>query len=202
MRSDRFHHFASLAGLAVIALAGCANGAGSNPIDTNPLASPPAAAGSFVGSTGPQAVPLPSVLGYAGTIEVAGATVGIDSAVSITASVVPPSVDPQLVVLQSPSLPNPPIPLIYIGLQPSATISMTALPSFTIQLPLDVPVKGRFSIGFYDPARPSAGYALGVEGPAVPVGSILTFTAPSGPVTFRTQQSYAFALYEIPSAPP
>jgi hypothetical protein len=111
-------------------------------------------------------------------------TTGIDLAVSVTASVVPPSVDPQLVVLRSPSIPNPPIPLIYIGLQPSATISMSALPSFTIQLPPDVPVKDAFSIGFYDPGRPSVGYALGVAVPAAPSGSIPTFSAPSGPVTF------------------
>jgi hypothetical protein len=202
MRFDSFHRFALLAGLTAIALAACANGAGSNPINTDPLASPPAAGGSFIVSTSPQAVSLPSVLGYAGTIDVAGTSDGIGSAVSITASVVPPSVDPQLIVLQSPSVPNPPIPLIYIGLQPSATISMSALPSFTIQLPPNIPVKGTFSIGLFDPTVPSAGYALGVEGPTVPVGSTLTFIAPIDPVTFRTQQPYAFALYETPSPTP
>jgi hypothetical protein len=202
MRSDSFYHFVLLAGLAATALAGCANGAGSNPINTNPLSAPPAAGGSFVASSSPQGVPLPSVLGYAGTLDVVGATDGVGSTVSVTASVVPPSVDPQLVVLQSPSVPNPPIPLIYIGLQPSATISMSALPSFTIQLPPDVPVKGTFSIGLFDPANPSAGYALGVEGPAVPAGQTLTFVAPTEPVTFRMQQPYAFALYETPSPAP
>jgi hypothetical protein len=202
MRSDSFHHFALLAGLAAIALAGCANGAGSNPINTNPLASPPAAANSFVVSTSAQVVPLPSVLGYAGTIDIAGATGGIGSAVAVTASVVPPSGDPQLVVLQSQSVPNPPIPLIYIGFQPNVMISMGALPSFTIQLPSDVPVNGAFSLGLFDPSNPSAGYALGVEGPAAPLGSTLTFIAPADPVTFRAQQAYAFALYETPAPTP
>jgi hypothetical protein len=202
MRSDSFDHIAWLVGLAAIALAGCANGAGSNPINTNPLSTPPAAADSFVVSTGPQAVSLPSVLGYAGTIDITGATGGIGSSVAVTTSVVPPSGDPQLVVLQSRSLPNPPIPLIYIGLQPSATISTSSLPSFTIELPSDVPDNGAFSLALFDPSNPAAGYALGVEGPAEPLGSTLTFVAPTDPVTFRGQQPYAFALYETPAPTP
>jgi hypothetical protein len=200
MRSDSFHRFSSVAGVAAIALAGCASGTGSNPINTNPLSSPPEAGSSFVVSASPQAISLPSVLGYAGTIDVASATDGIGSAISITASVNPPSVDPQLVVLQSPSNPNPPIPLIYIGLQTSATVSMASLPRFTIELPPNVPINGTFSIALFDPSNPSAGYMLGVEGPVAPVGSVLTFASPSGPVIFRTQQAYAFALYENPSA--
>jgi hypothetical protein len=198
----KYPHIAVLTAIAAGVLAGCGGGTGSSPSDAFPYAQQPTtgpASASFSGA--PQNVTLPATAGYSGTAVLPPATTGAGTAVTLSAGISPPGADPVLAPTRTGSGPAP-IPLIYLGIVPAATVSLPSLPSFTITLPPDIATGPNFYLGLYDPAKQLAGYALATEGPAMVSGSTLTFNAPAAPITLQANQTYALSLYAIPTPPP
>jgi hypothetical protein len=188
--------------LAAAILAGCGAGTGSSPSDAFPYAQQPAP-GTITAafSNAPQSVQLPPAAGFTGTVYLPAATTGSGVTVTLYAGISPPGTDPVISPTQTGNGPAP-IPLIYLGLTPAASVALPSLPSFTIVLPAYIATGPNFFLGLYDPANQLAGYALGSEGPATVTGSTLTFAAPLAPIRLQANQTYALSLYAVPTPPP
>jgi subtilisin family serine protease len=85
-------------------------------------------------------------------------------------------------------------PLAYIGLTSASTVTFATWPTFTFVLPSNVTIPA--GAGLYLAYNPgdTAGNWSTLAGPATLNGSTVTFSPTSGPVTFRTGTTYAFAL--------
>jgi len=89
----------------------------------------------------------------------------------------------------------------YTTLTFSTKVTLPTLPGFSLTLPPSIPTSGgAFFYAIQDPAS-TATLSFRTEGPATANGQTITFIPSPNPVTFKANQPYIIAFYEI-SGPP
>ena len=198
----------ALFALAALALAaGCGGGANS----TTPTAAPTATATPTYVPTGApaQAVPVgasPNTASVAngnfGMYIVFPATTSGSATMSVSASTTVPSVPAGITAFTAPGT------LIYVVLQPTATVTFPSYPEFQLTLPSSITPQGYNFLGALytsdsgSPQGYNAWYAqfLGAASSSVSNAQVLTFPSPSSPsLTFTANDYYVYALYEVAS---
>jgi hypothetical protein len=198
-----------LAGVA----AACGGSGGSNgsvptaspsgsatPIATTSPGTGPTASATISYPAGGGAVAMPPVSNFSGTINLTAASSGAGAQTSISTQAYSPAGLPVIQVKRrATSQSND--PLLYISFTATTALTLTGYPGFAITLPDTVSTNGTFSLVFYDPTHASQGWQL-VGGPVIASGQVVTFAPGSTPVTFAANQTYVFAIYLTPNAPP
>lgn len=179
--------------LCVAALTACGGGgSGSSTVASTvpvsvPSATPPAAPVSAPGTTQTFA----NVGGFGGAISLPHALAGNGNAtVAVTSSA--PSGVPAL----SGGIGI--IPLLYVQITSPATLTLAAVPAFTLAIPSALNL-GTFQlyVAAYDSSNASQGWQLGIEGP-VSANSNATLAGSVSPFTLTAGTQYVFALYAQP----
>lgn len=95
-------------------------------------------------------------------------------------------------------------PIAYVVATPSASMSFSRFPTFTVTLPSTINTAGQsFYVGFYtsDPAFQLTSWREPAFDPATVSGQTLTFPSPAfgTPITLAANQTYNFAIYSRPT---
>lgn len=186
--------------LALTLAAGCSGGARSAGAPPAPVAAAKDASVSFALTTERTAHALPSVGGFGGhvtlrtSVPVAGATLRVASSTQAPAQA---ALAKRIKRLQTGTL----AVLFYATFTPSVTVTLAELPSFSVDLPGNVPTADRqFFYGISDPSVSNAVVAFRTEGPAAVAGSTLAFDGSPTPLTLDAGQSYIFVFYATTNA--
>lgn len=198
---------ASVIALAVLAVA-CGGGGGGG---TTPAVVPTSGASTAAPSASPTTLPASSTVsvsagqsatfaqisnGYAGTITIPQASSGAGSGMTATLQSTLPSTIPavQSIARTPRSIGVTLIPLVYVALAPSGTMTFASSLSFTFVLPNGTSLAPGSSayVGFYDPAQ---GQWQTLLGPGTVNGQTISFGATTGSVTLTAGTTYAFVLF-------
>jgi hypothetical protein len=148
---------------------------------------------------------LPAVSGIAGTLAIPATTDGSNGQVSVQTSTIAPANAPSAAALtqsntrqtQSGTLTF----YFYTSLSFSSKVTFANLPGFSLTLPSSIPASGgTFFYAIQDPAS-SGVISFRTEGPATANGQTITFNPSPNPVTFKANQPYVIAFYEITGPP-
>jgi hypothetical protein len=195
------------------ALSACGGGSGTMPAGTtgtsaagNPSTATgtPAAPVTFPMSSSPSTQNLPAIGGISGTMTIP-ATTGGSGIVSVQASTTAPASAPtaaQLTQSSSRRVQSGTLSFYFFTtLTFSTDVTLASLPGFSLTLPSSIPTAGgSFFYAIQDPAS-SAALSFRTEGPATANGQTITFIPSPNPITFKANQNYVIAFYEI-SGPP
>ena len=206
--------FAAFA-IALLAIAaGCGGGGSSSPAPTVAPSTAPSVAPSSTtaavstSTTGSATISMGSGVTTAITIPESASGSGT---VTITGSAgAPTGITPYAVRRSASYRPfstGSPTPLGYVDFQPSAALSFSTFPSFSITLPTTDSTTGEsFYIAFYtnDPSFSGNGSWSTVLGPASVSSQTVSFTggAVSPAITLNSGYQYVFCLYEVASSSP
>ena len=179
--------------LCVAALAACGGGgSGSSTVQSTvpvsvPSPTPPPAALSAPGTT----QTFTNIGGFGGSISLPHALTGNGNpvvAVSASAPSGVPALSGGLLL----------IPLLYVQITSPTTITLAAVPAFSIAIPTGLNL-GLFQlyVAAYDSSNASQGWRLGIEGPVTANGNA-TLTGSVSPFTLMAGTQYVFALYAQP----
>ena len=202
----------ALFALAALTLAGGCGGGGT---DTTPTTAPTATATATYIPTGAPATVAPVGMASPSTASAANGEFGMYIVFPATTSG-----SGNITVTVSTTVPAPPAApagitaytqasattLLYVMLQPSATVTFPSYPQFQLTAPPSVvPQNNNFFAAIYtnDAAFPSGFNAwsaqfLGAASAKQTNAQVLTFPNPSTPLTFTAGDSYVYALYEVP----
>lgn len=196
-----------LCAVGFAALAACGGGGGGSPVPiasspthATPTPSPTSASSTFTVQANPTSVPLPSIGGYTGTLNMPG--IAGSGSVQVDVSLQPPSGVPVLQALRSAKYrirdgsTAASTPLLYITLIPSQTVTLQSLPGFVITLPAAPAAAANVYVGAY--GLQSAAAWAPIEGPATARGLTLTAVPPQSltfPVTIAAAQTLTFGVY-------
>ncbi len=192
-------------GLAVL-LAACGGGGATLPVLT-PSPGPAACASASCATTtaalvsnssAAQTVALPSLAGFGGTVVFpAGTQAPGGASLQLTLETAPADVAALQSALRRPAAVGTTNAQLYVVLRPAQTITLPAFPTFSFDLPAAAASAALDEyVAFYDGAQ--GGYRA-LYGPARAVGGVVTFTGSSAPLVLAAGQTYAFALYGLPT---
>jgi hypothetical protein len=86
-------------------------------------------------------------------------------------------------------------PVVYFSITPSATVSFSSTPGFTLNLPSAALAGVSYYLAIYNPTQVPANWNLAAFGPASVSGSSLTFASSSSPLSLVGGVTYWFGLY-------
>jgi hypothetical protein len=198
------------------ALAGCGGGgsSGSTPPALSGTGasggSPPGAGSTSTSATFPvsstaSTQTLPAASGIAGSLAIPATTDGSSGQVAVqTSSIAPANAPTSATLTQSSSRQIQSGTLtfyFYTSLTFSSKVTFGSLPGFSLTLPSSIPASGgTFFYAIQDPASGSV-ISFRTEGPATANGQTITFNPSPNPVTFKANQPYVIAFYEITGPP-
>jgi hypothetical protein len=154
-------------------------------------------------------VPLPTGGGYSGAISLPTDTQSIPTGttldVTITDQISLTSGAPAVRRASTAASPSPPPPpagvsaVVYVSMNFSRTVTLTAPPSLVLALPANftIPPNTAFWLAMYDPTQSQTGWQLGFEGPAAVDGKSLHFSSTTPRTSFQGGVTYWFMVYAI-----